>query len=87
MHTKEEARRLWCPMVRYEGDDGANFNRGTSQANPTNSLSPDDDRYVCNCIADKCAMWRWDVSWPVGGKPVQLTTGHCGLAGNHAWVM
>lgn len=30
----------------------------------------------CRCIADKCAMWRWDRLYE--GKP---THGYCGLAG------
>lgn len=78
MHTVEQAKELWCPMVR-----------GLAADHPT----------TCRCIADQCAMWRWDeykadgqraiVDDPnlgFGGKR-EVTKdvyigvrGHCGLA-------
>lgn len=45
-------------MVRHTGGEGT-FNRGITSGAETNSTGPDDDRFICNCISDKCAMWRW----------------------------
>lgn len=102
-HTPEEARSLWCPMVRHEGDVAA-FNRGTEDCNPTNAnteKTPDafKDKYSCTCIADKCAMWRWErttrsvrqttvgafgVDVPTYEQRTVRTHGYCGLAPLHA---
>lgn len=48
MHTPEQAKALWCPMARLDGINGS-YNRETvaSHEHPT-------------CIADQCAMWRWE---------------------------
>lgn len=61
MHTVEQAKELWCPMVRHEGDNGGSFNRGSLNNNPTNRDSADSKTpiYGCQCIGDQCAMWRW----------------------------
>lgn len=100
-HTTEQASKLWCPMVRHEG--GATFNRGIEDKNPTNAdteKTPEriKGKYSCACIADKCAMWRWEpttASVPVvrDDGPRKHTTyeqrtvrthGYCGLAPLHA---
>lgn len=52
--TLEEARKLWCPMVRA-GDTGA-VNSGRS--GPGWNL----------CVADRCAMWRWS-EYPANNTP------------------
>ena len=53
-YTEEEARMKWCPMVRYDGDDGGTFNRGV--IDPLNKRK--DGSYVCNCIASECMWWK-----------------------------
>jgi hypothetical protein len=63
MHTEDEAKKLWCPMVRHEGN-GATFNRGWAEHNPLNQVSttgPGDGpaAFICNCIGTRCAAWRW----------------------------
>jgi hypothetical protein len=64
MHTTEQARTLWCPMVRsvrWEADSfHADPSAPTSPVGGCNSggkaaRSPQGAR----CIADQCAMWRW----------------------------
>ena len=60
MHTEDEARRLWCPIVRAitMDDDGntglVSFNRqcviNTSRANIP---------HATGCLASGCSMWRW----------------------------
>lgn len=82
-------------MVRHV-DEGGSFNRGVINGNPLNDDGPNTpDRcrnmYGCNCIADKCAMWRWGtyIAPPLDAEPGKLvaginhlaTWGYCGLAG------
>lgn len=87
MHTPEQARALWCPMARVYGVNAA-YNRepiASSRQSPT-------------CLADHCAMWRWEhttASVPTttqgaGGEPARTfetrtvkTHGYCGLAPLH----
>jgi hypothetical protein len=78
MHTPEQAKELWCPMVRHTGGEGT-FNRGITSGAETNSTGPDDDRFICNCISDKCAMWRWHPN--SGEHMADKRKGYCGLAG------
>ena len=70
MNTEDEARTLWCPMVRHEGEGGT-FNRGWAAHNPLN-LSADIKQaaFACNCIATRCSAWRW-------GQPVSQPTLPC----------
>lgn len=83
MHTTEQAKRLWCPMVRSgAGSDPAlNAIQGADRTG-----------FDFNCIADKCAMWRWkaglvrsrnDRESRMVLKP-STTHGYCGLAGSPA---
>lgn len=67
MHTAEQAKELWCPMVRHEGGNGGSFNRGSLNNNPTNRDSADSKTpiYGCQCIGDQCAMWRWGEDRPM----------------------
>lgn len=82
MHTPEEAKTLWCPMVRLNGENWSDA-RGARR-----------DAYN-NCIADRCAMWRWEKttkSIPVVRGETRMyvtyeqrtmkTHGFCGLAGS-----
>lgn len=88
MLTKEQAATVWCPMVRI----GV-----TPQAGGPSSINdPGTREFSGNCIADKCAMWRWGaipdptfqkpanrhpVSPPVTVPRVESVRGYCGLAG------
>lgn len=89
MHTTQQARTLWCPMVRIA-------RRETTVPNP-NPSHPGDEVVIagcntdalgglrvpksCRCIADQCAMWRWgEIGLDENDKQVP-TRGFCGLAG------
>lgn len=90
-HTPEQARELWCPMVRLAASDGSSVPMGQTVMNRLQdgrkTTVPDSSR----CIADKCAMWRWataDMPPPgaepgklVVGVPARLGVGYCGIAG------
>lgn len=70
MHTENEAKDLWCPLVRHEGDGGT-FNRGWAPHNPLNAATAASQAaFVCNCIASRCAAWRW-------GEPLNVPTVPC----------
>lgn len=64
MHTVEQAKSLWCPLVRHGGSETSSFNRGWSNSNPTNkdiddSIGVDKQQFGCHCVGDRCSMWRW----------------------------
>lgn len=79
MLTKEQAAEAWCPMqgAASEGERGFTVIRGIKVRTmvPSNAQAG-------HCIADHCAMWRWD------GKPEDFVDGvprgYCGLAGRPA---
>lgn len=71
MHTPEQAKDLWCPMARVGVLPGAGGPAGIND--PT-------VEFHTNCIADKCAMWRW-VPAELGARHKPPTHGYCGLAG------
>lgn len=91
MHTAEQARERWCPMVRIAFNGPGPFNR----------LTPDTDGGPgiprgSQCIANECAMWRWlpeppaaTVSIGIGLVTEELPRipterrGYCGLAPIH----
>jgi hypothetical protein len=93
MHDEETARLLWCPWARvqvgYGGDGGGAFaavNRTWDWIRKHLGWETgDDESEVCNCIASKCAAWRW-VREEVPGVPRltqrSQTRGFCGLAGS-----
>ncbi|HEX8883148.1 MAG TPA: hypothetical protein VF797_01510 [Noviherbaspirillum sp.] len=76
--TKEEATAKWCPMARLTACS-ASGHVGLSQTvfnrlqNGVNTAVPDSAR----CLADQCAMWRWEE----GRAPGSPRLGFCGLAG------
>ncbi len=88
MPTAEQAKAQWCPMVRV-----SNVGQVYNRVDPVYlgyKAGPDRDYFErqqknCNCIADGCAMWRWD-----DGITRQLDaanrTGFCGLAGKMGWA-
>lgn len=48
MHTTEQSKTsLWCPMVRLNGENWSDARGARGHAFNT-------------CIADRCAMWRWE---------------------------
>lgn len=73
--TPEDARYLWCPMVRM-----ARHEVVTVEGAPVGNMAPVYEQHhvvagcntdalgglrvpaSCRCIADKCAMWRWSPS-------------------------
>jgi len=79
MYTEEEAKKLWCPEVRYlavfvnkhqERECTGAYNRG----------AVDSGLHASNCRASQCAMWRWTG----GGKMInnkKELVGYCGLGG------
>lgn len=73
-HTPEQARALWCPMVRIARREvtveAAIINRpGSATHIPkrveiaagcnTDALGGCRVPASCRCIAEQCAMWRW----------------------------
>ena len=72
MHTPEQAKELWCPMVRAERGETvriqyASIGEITSVHEErhivggcnTDALSGTRAPVACRCISTKCAMWRW----------------------------
>lgn len=65
--TPEEARELWCPMVRIarretERPSGGSLSTGTGYVVGgcnTDALGGTRVPASCRCIAASCAMWRW----------------------------
>lgn len=83
MHTTEQAKLLWCPMVRV----GV-----VPEAGGPLTCNDPSGYFKGTCIADKCAMWRWkaglvrsrnDRESRMVLKP-STTHGYCGLAGSPA---
>ena len=73
--TEDEARKKWCPMVRWTSHDCE-----AKYADPFENRGE-----ACNCIASECMMWQWEKGTAIvdGGlqADVQLDIGYCGLAG------
>jgi len=56
-HTEEQARKLWCPMVRHF--DGENITvTGNREAISRDDFGAENGNYN-KCIASECALWRW----------------------------
>ena len=80
--TEDEARKKWCPMVRYVPNRPFSFGRIVAAVNrwiddEDTQLSPD----PCQCIASDCACWVWDTEKDyetVQGNIIKAA-GHCGL--------
>ena len=72
MYTEEEARKLWCPMVRlpiYGNEDDK------SPAS-CNKYDDGDIGRSLYCMASDCMMWRWE-----GRGSGATGKGYCGLGG------
>lgn len=74
MHTPEQAKQLWCPMVRASNGEDMTANAGNSAQY---RMGPES----CRCIADRCAMWREVVQLHPPGELPPAPRGYCGLAG------
>jgi len=74
MHTPEQAKGLWCPMVRIARREDPDPNARTTVVAGCNTDALGKVRVPasCRCIANECAMWRW-ADGPDG-------LGYCGLA-------
>lgn len=78
MPSTAEAKKLWCPFSRVALSEGMAANRTASMGRGGYADIHDETR----CLADGCAVWRWnDGPHPVSelGKPKH---GYCGLAGS-----
>ncbi len=53
MYTEEQAKKMWCPMVRSADENGRSFNK----------VWDNDPRYSgyqdTRCMPSECPMWRW----------------------------
>jgi hypothetical protein len=62
MNTEQQARELWCPMVRASNGTQAT-NCTVNVALPIRCEEPGEPKpYPIqgnNCVASGCAMWRW----------------------------
>jgi hypothetical protein len=76
MHTEEEARKLWCPMVRYE----EGVNRWSLGAEPLEKWGTEDNPSASRCIASQCMMWRWERDLYAEGYQPESNKGYCGIA-------
>jgi hypothetical protein len=98
MLTCEQAAATWCPMVRIariEVIDHGEFSKKPRETVivggcNTDALGRTRVPASCRCIADGCAMWRWEsdpIKLPivVGAEAnrAQMAAhrGYCGLAG------
>ena len=51
--TEDDARKRWCPMVRYKSTKGEGINRWVDIDDA--QMLPD----MARCIASECMMWQW----------------------------
>lgn len=103
-HTPKEAASLWCPMVRIARTEPIQVVQadGTTKDSEValsvvggcniDSLGHNRVPSSCRCIADQCAMWRWQVGVMMRPSTGELfmkdhagvdmpAKGFCGLAG------
>lgn len=84
MHTAQQAKALWCPMVRehVNVETRVNAEMTAIAANRDAFAKP-----MGSCIADQCAMWRWFDPRPRDARTTESVNaqsnrkGYCGLAG------
>jgi hypothetical protein len=80
-HTVKEARELWCPLARYSSVSGESASNRSGQWTETGDERTSEyvvelNLDVCHCVANECAMWRWDT------RELSGEFGFCGLAGS-----
>lgn len=64
-HTPEQAKELWCPMVRLAGClPNGEVQPGQTVVNrlQINLNSGAEIPSSSKCLAEKCSMWRWEPS-------------------------
>lgn len=71
--TEEEARKKWCPMVRFAGQV---LEPAYNRTNSGITLQQHD-----KCIASDCMMWRWTFGKEDNRELYGDHTGYCGLRG------
>lgn len=69
MHTVEQAKGLWCPMVRAarrERERPESMHPSIGQGDTfvvggcnTDALDSNRIPHSCRCVSSSCAMWRW----------------------------
>lgn len=77
---EEEAKKKWCPMVRFHVIE---------TSSQTVYSNRDEDSLSSRCIASDCMMWRWgnpeEIEIDRGyGQPPDIdfvSSGFCGLGG------
>lgn len=73
-NTPEQARALWCPMVRLaavsDGRSSVPDNQSVMNRLQVGIASAVPD--AARCIADKCAMWRWATKPHQPGEPTKV---------------
>lgn len=73
MHTEDEAKTKWCPMVRVTVAVGPAGDVYTSDNHGNDGIHPE-------CIGSACMVWRWasyeDSAINEGGPD---DFGYCGL--------
>jgi hypothetical protein len=84
--TEDEARKKWCPMVRYLPQPW-NFLRYIFHGNTGFTTNRANRAVGNNCIASDCMMWRWTGECKTGvpitsiSKHGPTELGYCGLGG------
>ena len=95
MHTPEQAKALWCPMVRIARREVELYGRSEGQQHVvggcnTDALEGTRVPASCRCIAAECAMWRWHTDARkqyLSETPEEFQKrrlGYYGLAPNHS---
>jgi len=60
MITEEEARKKWCPFVRYVPARKFSFGRIVAAVNRwIDSNDSQKNPNMCCCIASECMAWEW----------------------------
>jgi len=81
-HTPEQAKELWCPMVRLAACNGGSVAMGQTVMNLLQDGRETTVPDAARCIADKCAMWRWlPTTKGFVAHPTFPKHGYCGIAG------
>lgn len=72
MHTVEQAKELWCPMVRIARREVVATHCQDTADNlaivggcNTDALGKTRVPASCRCIGEQCAMWRWSEDRPM----------------------
>jgi len=81
--TEDEARRKWCPMVRWIGTTDERLRTVISNRGEVKSAA---SRIRDYCIASDCMMWRWSPEYVreknATSNSDMVASGYCGLGSN-----